>query len=99
MKTYAFSLILALLPLGLPQADTLTIPLGQQSGRHAGSLPSHGMSEHAVLERYGAPTQRHEAVGKPPIRRWDYADFSVYFEHDHVVHSVRQHQPQAAVSP
>ena len=28
------------------------------------------------------------AVGKPPISRWEYPGFVVYFEHDHVIHSV-----------
>ena len=26
--------------------------------------------------------------GKPPITRWDYDGFSVYFEHQHVIHAV-----------
>jgi len=28
------------------------------------------------------------AVGDPPISRWEYADFTVYFEYDRVVHAV-----------
>jgi hypothetical protein len=27
-------------------------------------------------------------VGKPPISRWEYPGFIVYFESDHVIHSV-----------
>jgi hypothetical protein len=27
-------------------------------------------------------------VGAPPITRWDYADFSVFFEHNLVIHAV-----------
>jgi len=27
-------------------------------------------------------------VGKPPISRWEYPGFVVYFEHEHVIHSV-----------
>ena len=41
-----------------------------------------------VEARFGAPAARHEAVGKPPITRWDYKGFTVYFEYDHVVHAV-----------
>jgi hypothetical protein len=41
-----------------------------------------------VESRYGAPTNRHAAVGNPPITRWDYPQFSVYFENDRVLHSV-----------
>jgi len=38
--------------------------------------------------QFGAPKTRHDAVGKPPITRWDYDGFSVYFEYQHVVHAV-----------
>jgi hypothetical protein len=27
-------------------------------------------------------------VGHPPITRWDYPAYSVFFEHDHVLHTV-----------
>jgi hypothetical protein len=76
------------------QADTLIIPIGQQPGVTV-DLPQRGLSESAVLQRLGEPTRRHPAVGQPPITRWEYADFSVYFEQDRVIHSVRQHRPAA----
>ncbi len=75
------------------QAQTIRIPLGQQTGAGAQPLPVHGASQVSVTQRYGKPITRHPAVGRPPISRWDYPGFSVYFEHDHVVHSVRQHTP------
>ena len=28
------------------------------------------------------------AVGQPPITRWDFADYSVFFEYQHVIHAV-----------
>lgn len=84
-----------LLCLPLAQAQTLKIPLGQQAAGQHDSLPAHGNSRSLVLQRYGEPRTRHPAVGQPPISRWDYATFSVYFEYDHVVHSVRHHHPQA----
>jgi len=31
------------------------------------------------------------AVGDPPISRWEYNGFSVYFEHDLALHSVIHH--------
>jgi hypothetical protein len=31
------------------------------------------------------------AVGEPPISRWEYTGYTVYFEHDLVLHSVIQH--------
>jgi hypothetical protein len=41
-----------------------------------------------VESAFGAPTNRHAAVGDPPITRWDYPGFAVYFEYQHVIHSV-----------
>jgi hypothetical protein len=46
------------------------------------------MTMNAVESRFGAPTRRAAAVGTPPITRWEYPGFVVYFEYDHVVHSV-----------
>ncbi len=84
----------AVLLAGFSSADTLRIPLGQQASSGHTSLPARGTSTQSVVARHGEPGQRHRPVGQPPITRWDYADFSVYFEHDKVVHSVRQHQPR-----
>jgi hypothetical protein len=49
-----------------------------------------------VEARFGAPASRHAAVGDPPITRWDYAQFSVFFEHDKVLHAVIVRQAPAA---
>ncbi len=50
--------------------------------------PARGSTMSAVEARYGAPVERHAAVGDPPIARWDYAQFSVFFEYDKVLHAV-----------
>ena len=50
--------------------------------------PSRGMSQARVEQEFGRPTSKQAAVGDPPITRWDYAAFVVFFEHDHVIHSV-----------
>ena len=50
--------------------------------------PSRGMTMSAVEKRFGAPTSRPPAVGQPPITRWDYPGFSVFFEYDRVIHAV-----------
>jgi hypothetical protein len=47
-----------------------------------------------VLARFGLADEEHPPVGQPPITRWDYRTFSVYFEYDHVVNSVLHHQPR-----
>ena len=50
--------------------------------------PTRGMSMQQVESKFGAPSAKSQAVGQPPITRWDYSGFAVYFEYDHVIHSV-----------
>ena len=50
--------------------------------------PKRGITMTQVEARFGAPATRHDAVGAPPITRWDYPTFSVFFEHDRVIHAV-----------
>lgn len=81
---------LALTALLPAQADEVSMPA--QSGGAAASAPvatpARGATMSKVEAQFGAPAERHGAVGNPPITRWDYATFSVFFEHDHVIHSV-----------
>ena len=51
-------------------------------------LPDNGMSQAEVRARFGEPEQVHGAVGEPPITRWDYDRWSVYFEHQLVLFTV-----------
>lgn len=51
-------------------------------------LPRRSMTMAQVRQRHGEPRVRHKTVGDPPITRWDYAGFSVFFEHDRVLHAV-----------
>lgn len=77
--------------------DTLVIPVGSQHGADGLALPAKGLKQDAVLARFGTPDQRQDGVGDPPISRWVYADFTVYFEGDTVLHSViNHHSPTAA---
>ena len=57
-------------------------------------VPANGLSKSEVEARFGAPGVRHDAVGEPPISRWDYENYSVYFEYDLVLHAVlKEGQP------
>ncbi len=69
-------------------AETIIINEGVAVRESAVQRPARGMSMEAVEEKFGAPGTRHEAVGSPPITRWDYPDFSVFFEYRHVIHAV-----------
>jgi hypothetical protein len=69
-------------------AETLAVD-GQVVVRESSiAKPTRGMSMSAVEARFGAPANKRQAVGSPPITRWDYGSFVVFFEHDHVVHAV-----------
>lgn len=72
-------------------ADEIKIPVGQQ-GQASLTLPARGDAKIDVLDRYGLADQEHAPVGKPPITRWDYREFSVYFESNRVINSVAHHQ-------
>jgi hypothetical protein len=63
--------------------DTSGISAGQD-----GSRPLRGSTQSQVEAKYGSPVSKKAAVGDPPISRWDYADFTVYFEYDRVIHAV-----------
>jgi hypothetical protein len=97
-KTIPTTLALLVLAASGAQADTLLIDGIEIDRQSVDARPKAGMSMTAVESAYGAPAQRHAAVGganaqQPPITRWDYPAFSVYFEHDRVIHAVAQHAP------
>jgi hypothetical protein len=74
---------------GSALADELKVP----AGAGGANTPSSGMSMDSVEAKYGAPTKRVPAVGgasaqQPPITRWEYPGFVVFFENNHVIHTV-----------
>lgn len=80
------------LPLSHVLADTLDMPNAAVARPGAESpevnIPSRGMSMQRVESRYGRPAEKDPAVGDPPISRWSYDDYTVYFEGKYVIHSV-----------
>ena len=50
--------------------------------------PSRGMTMDQVRSQFGNPIKEYPAVGEPPITRWDYAKYSVFFEHQYVLNTV-----------
>lgn len=77
--------------------DVLQVPPAEGDGYRApataqGEVPVRGMTKQQVEARFGAPLERIPAVGEPPISRWVYPDYTVYFEHQYVLHSVRKKQ-------
>jgi len=85
MKPTLLAGFLLLAPL-VTNADVLILDEVRQVERM--EVPRNGLSKADVESRFGAPEMRHPAVGEPPISRWDYGDYSVYFEHDLVLFTV-----------
>lgn len=62
--------------------DQLTVPASSVQ------TPQRGSTMTEVEKHFGAPVEKHATVGQPPITRWDYNGFAVFFEHDRVIHAV-----------
>ncbi len=53
-------------------------------------MPERGMHMKQVEQMYGKPLGINPPVGDPPITRWDYPGFAVYFEYSYVIQSVEK---------
>jgi hypothetical protein len=85
---YRNLLLAAALASGLAGAETIAIDSGIAVKESDVVTPARGMSMDEVATKFGAPVAKVPAVGKPPISRWEYPGFVVYFEANHVIHSV-----------
>lgn len=73
------------------QADTLLMQQVNKENQIA--MPTRGMTMAQVKRKFGAPlsklpTRGGDAPKHPPINRWQYANYIVYFERSHVIHAV-----------
>jgi len=73
---------------GIAAAETVAVDNGIAVKESDVPTPTRGMTMDQVASKFGAPSDKTPAVGKPPISRWQYPGFIVYFEGDHVIHSV-----------
>jgi hypothetical protein len=92
IRTALLALILGVLPAGPLSADVLLMNSIKQAP--AMEIPGPGMTMESVRARYGDPVTEYPTVSvnggplQPPITRWDYNGYSVFFENNLVVHSV-----------
>ena len=70
------------------QAETIAVESGIAVKQTDVATPARGMTMDQVASKFGTPVTKVPAVGRPPISRWEYPGFIVYFEHEHVIHSV-----------
>ena len=97
MKKSTFTLLAGILlsTTSLSQAEVISIadPAHQPTNSAQGVLrPTQGMSMGVVERKFGPAEQKISAVGHPPIARWIYKDFVVFFENNLVIHSVVPHK-------
>jgi len=82
------ALLCACAVAGTAVADTIVVNDQVQLRESRLDRPRRGSTMGEVEKHFGAPLTRHPTVGQPPITRWDYNAFSVFFEHDRVIHAV-----------
>jgi hypothetical protein len=80
----ALALLVACGTIANAQSDNMS---GASAGSNDGR-PTRGMTQASVESRYGSPVSVIAPVGEPPISRWEYAGFVVFFEYDRVIHAV-----------
>lgn len=72
----------------LIEEESIEVPLKHKDFSVQGSLPPRGMHKNTVNQQFGEPNKQIGPTGKPPISRWVYDDFTVYFESGWVIHTV-----------
>jgi hypothetical protein len=86
-----------LLAAAAVHADTFDVRKNAERS-HRADLPRRGMTMAQVEQRYGAPVDKLPTAGgdaprHPPINRWRYSGYTVYFERNRVIHSVADSAP------
>lgn len=88
--------LLAVLATQCLHAEEIRIPIGEQAkDLPAIDMPTKGMSKERVKSLFGAPLEETPAKGQPPISRWKYQEFTVYFDSNTVIHCVRNFSPKS----
>jgi len=96
-KGHLFLAAVLAAPLAAPaHAEVLLIDAIEQAPANAPDglpRPARGMTMKQVRAQFGEPAMAHPWVGEPPITRWDYPDYSVFFEHEYVLETVVHRKP------
>ncbi len=97
----AAAAVTLLAALYAPSVPAETIVVGDQVMVRQSEVPrpKGGMSMDEVQKHFGEPRERHAAVGTPPITRWDYDGFAVFFEKDRVIDAVVPNVASPTASP
>lgn len=69
-------------------AEVLIMPNGHPEAAQLPVQPHRGMTMQQVLKQFGQPIRRLPPVDHPPVTRWVYPKFTVYFVEHYVIHTV-----------
>lgn len=106
MRSIPISLTLLLCLVTLPalaaegdSAPATSAPAAMKRPEAGLAMPAQGMSMRQVEKKFGKPLKVLPPTGptskyKPPITRWIYPDYIVYFERNLVIHSAKPRDPE-----
>lgn len=72
----------------MAEAESPATGMTVSAGPAPADAPRGSMTMSEVRASKGDPELTLEPVGDPPITRWQYPEYVVYFEHDRVISSV-----------
>ena len=78
-------------------ADVLLID--RVEAKSSFDVPKKSATMNQVRAQYGDPISESAPVGEPPITRWVYPDYVVYFEHQHVITTVLKKSKPTEIGP
>ena len=89
LKILIVSLLFLLVATLHVNAQVVKMPGTQAQVVVDSSMPHRGLTKVEVESKFGEPSNRQGPVGEPAIYRWDYETYSVFFEDNFVIHSVK----------
>jgi len=96
MKTLTFILSLLLIT---PWVDADVLLIDRVEAKKDQKVPQKSNTMTQVRNQFGDPISESAPVGEPPITRWEYDTFVVYFEYQHVITSVLKKSKPNEIGP
>jgi len=77
----------SLISAPIAMSESVSMQVSDQGDQYQ-QTPNNGQKMENVEIEFGTPIQKISPVGEPPITKWVYQGFTVYFEHEIVLHTV-----------
>ncbi|MGH1537940.1 MAG: hypothetical protein ACRBDX_07820 [Gammaproteobacteria bacterium] len=90
MRIFISSILVLFLAVATLQVNAQVVKTPSSSAQVVSNsnMPFRGLSKSQVESKFGQPSSKQGPVGNPAIYRWDYNQYSVFFENNIVIHSV-----------